>query len=279
MLKRILVGIGGTECTATAIEHAVALGEAHQAEVTAVAAVDVQSLERVGPVPLGAQEAAHELREHRLRVANEHIDAMLARFQERCRQAGVRCHVDRTSGNPFALLTGAARYHDLIVVGLRAMFEYGVVGERHEEPTAALLRLIGDGVRPILAVPEQYQPVQRVLIPYSGSMESAKTIKHFMRLRLWNGSQMRLVTFAGAHEDPQQLLRDMQGYCKSHGYDVEAQFVDHRPNDGLLAEARAWNADAVVMGNSARNYLVRRIFGETALQTMRESWLPLFLSQ
>lgn len=47
----------------------------------------------------------------------------------------------------------------------------------------------------------------------------------------------------------------------------------------LVEVAEDWNADLIVAGNSAKSLQMRSVFGETALKLMRESHLPLFLSQ
>lgn len=73
------------------------------------------------------------------------------------------------------------RYHDMCVVGLHGLFEHGVV----PEPRDGLERLVSQGVRPILAVAEQYRPIRRVLVASSGSLESAKTFKHFVHSGLY----------------------------------------------------------------------------------------------
>ena len=63
MLKRILVGLGGTEYTVSAINQAVALAMAHDAEVTGVSIIDEGRLTLFGPVPIGGGHYAHELAE------------------------------------------------------------------------------------------------------------------------------------------------------------------------------------------------------------------------
>ena len=47
----------------------------------------------------------------------------------------------------------------------------------------------------------------------------------------------------------------------------------------LVPYALAWNADLIVAGNSAKNLLMRKLFGETAIKLLRESTLPLYLAQ
>jgi nucleotide-binding universal stress UspA family protein len=66
MIKRILVGLGGTEYATTATNHAVALALAHNAELTGVSVLDEVRLTATGPVPLGGSHYAHQLAEYRL---------------------------------------------------------------------------------------------------------------------------------------------------------------------------------------------------------------------
>ncbi len=101
MIKRILVGLAGTPYTGVAIRRGVELAQAHGAELTGVTAVDVKKLSKVGPVPIGADGAAKELREHRLSVASEHVDQFIAQFEDACASANVRHSVLREEGDAF----------------------------------------------------------------------------------------------------------------------------------------------------------------------------------
>jgi nucleotide-binding universal stress UspA family protein len=196
-------------------------------------------------------------------------------FTAACRAAGVPHQVRQETGNPFDLVASMARYHDLMVFGLHAIFEFGVVDEPHDE----LARLVTEGVRPILTVAENYRPIRRVLVAYSGSMESAKTMKRFVQMRLWPEVLLRIVTFEHPENAARQLLDDAAEYCRAHGYEAETEYVPGSPLRQLLEYAGQWDADLIVAGNSAKSLLRRRIFGETALELMRNSDRPLFLSQ
>ena len=66
MIKRILLGLGGTPFTDVAIERAVELAKVHDALITGVTVVDIKQLTQVGPVPLGGGAYAAKLREKRL---------------------------------------------------------------------------------------------------------------------------------------------------------------------------------------------------------------------
>jgi nucleotide-binding universal stress UspA family protein len=279
MIKRILVGLGGTGFTSVAIRRAVDLAQIHEAHLTGVTVIDAERLRRVGPVPLGAGEAAHELREHRLQVSQQRIEDAISEFANACNLGGVTHCVSREEGDPFELLMSRARYHDLIIFGLRSIFDYGILGDEDYDPSDILCRLLSAGVRPIIAVSKEYRPIRRVLIAYSGSMESAKTMRRFIQLHLWPDVTLRIVTFQHSLDKGKRLCADAADYCRAHGLEPEVHTSPGLPEECLLPEAADWEADLIVIGNSARGLLLRKLFGETALHVIRNADLPLFLCQ
>ena len=276
MIKRILVGLAGTPYTDVAIQQAVELARANHAELTGVTIVDAKRLASIGPVPIGAEDVGIELREHRLQVTSEHVEQVVAAFETACTEAGVPHSVHREEGDAFKLMLSYSRYHDLTVCGLRSIFEYYF---EDEESTDLLGRLVGGGVRPILAVAREFRPVRRVLVAYNGSRASAKTLRQFIQLRPWPELTMRIATFAGADEEPEGLLGSAADYCRAHGLDPEVGHVPGQAKDQLLPHAAEWEADLIVMGNSRRSFVMRKLFGETALHMMQNADRPLFLSQ
>ena len=71
----------------------------------------------------------------------------------------------------------------------------------------------------------------------------------------------------------------MREYFTAHDVAAEIEFIEGSPKSELLSQAEEWNADLIVVGNSAKSLLRRRVFGETALNVMHQSNVPLFLSQ
>jgi nucleotide-binding universal stress UspA family protein len=130
-----------------------------------------------------------------------------------------------------------------------------------------------------LAVSQGFHPISKVLIAYSDSMESAKAMKRFVQMRLWPEAKLRIVTFAHQADKAEQLAGDAADYCRAHGFEPEVACVPESPKNHLLPYAAEWGADLTVVGNSARNLLLRRIFGETAWHVIRHSDRPLFLAQ
>jgi nucleotide-binding universal stress UspA family protein len=275
MIKRILVGLADKEHARSATEHAIELAKRNDATLTGIVVLDVHRLSSVGSVPLGAGDAAWHLIEHRKALAEKIAEEVTIHFESASKSAGITAHVHRDENDPYHSIMSLARYHDLMVFGLKSLFEHGVV----EEPPNELIRLVEGGVRPIVAVADKYREIHRVLIAYSGSMESAKTMRRFVQLALWPNLSLRIVTFDKTALEATELLEDAAAYFRAHGLDPEVAHVDGSPKRALLPYAEQFDADLIVLGNSSKNLLSRRIFGETALYAMQHSDRPLFLCQ
>jgi len=275
MMKRILVGLAGTTYTPVAIQRAVTLAQSHDAEVTGVTVLDAK---RIGSEGIGLGKAPNRelLRTERMQIVRTQIQRSVDDFESACHTANIKHRVFEESGDAFTKLVDLARYHDLMVFGLRSVFEYDFLAD---DPESILVRLVGAGVRPLIAVSEEFRSISRVVIAYNGSMESAKAMKQFVQMRLWPGAELKIVTFHQSDEKARELMLSAEDYCCAHGF-----WVCHQSNPGdpkvlLLAAATLWQADMIVMGNSARSVLLRKVLGDTLLGTLRDAQIPLFLAQ
>ena len=276
MIKRILVGLGGTPFTKVSTQCATELARVHDAQTTGVTVVDLSKIGKVGPVPAGAGIYAQHMRERQSRVTQEGIEAAVAAFKEHCSTNQVVCRrIEYEQKDPFTAMIAEARYNDLTIFGLRSIFDYGFTSD----PDKAIIKLVTQGVRPILAVAEDYRPVKKALVAYSGSMESAKAIRHFLHLKPWPDVSLHLVHFKEGRDLEPFLLKDAAEFCTAHGFAVQTDMVDGQARTDLLPFARDIDADLIVMGNSVHNTLIKQFVGDTVLETIKSADRPLFLSQ
>ena len=274
MIKRILVGLGGTPFTTTAIRYAVELAKVQQAEVLGVTVTDRRRLGALTKSSGSAQAAVIETQ--RLEKIAAQQKQAIAEFELVCAGVGLQYSVARESGDPFEKMISQARYYDLMIFGLRSLFDYDF-GET--VASDVLTRLVSRGVRPILAVSQEYRPIRRVLFAYSGSMESAKAIRRFMQMQLWPDLSVKVVTFEHPPEVGRELVTEIADYCQAYGYESEVEHVAGSAQQLLLQHAADWNADLMVVGNSVKRLWLKKLFGETALHVIRHANIPLFLSQ
>lgn len=275
MIKRILVGIGGTPFTEVAINRAIELATLHDSTLTGVTVVDLKRLKKIGPVPMGAGAYAEKLRKRRTEITEERVEEAFAKFERACREANVTYKTEREDGDPFELMISHARYNDLTIFGLRSLFDYGFT----PEPRDTLIRLVSQGVRPIIAVSSEFREIRRVLIAYSGSMESAKAMRRYVQSQPWANVSLRVVFFGEKDKRANHRLEAASDYCRAHGFETETDLVAGSAKDGLMAYAQKNDFDLIVMGNSIRSLLFRHLLGDTALNTIQNADRPLFLAQ
>ncbi|MBT8356742.1 MAG: universal stress protein, partial [Deltaproteobacteria bacterium] len=126
MIKRILVGLGGTPFTTVATKIATELGEMHQSQLTGVTVVDTNKLDKVGPVPAGGEAYAQRMRERKAQITQEGMDQAIAAFKAHCSEQQVVCRrIEYEQKDPFDAMISEARYNDLTIFGLRSIFDYG----------------------------------------------------------------------------------------------------------------------------------------------------------
>jgi nucleotide-binding universal stress UspA family protein len=142
----------------------------------------------------------------------------------------------------------------------------------------------------------------RILVPVDGSPTSLLGLKHAIGLAADEHAQLRLLNvvdesilisavYAYPIGDTGDLIDSLRvsgrkaltaaaaGAAK-RGVDVErAQFESHlHPvSDAILADARKWRADLIVMGTHGRRGLNRLILGSDAERVVREAPVPVLL--
>jgi nucleotide-binding universal stress UspA family protein len=274
VIKRILVGLGGTPITPVAVREAVDLAARHGAELTGVTVVDTRESALVERDPPESGVLVQS-RLAQLSGIGERIDRAIDDFELVAAMAGVCYRVVHETGEPFERMIDLARFHDLTVCGLNKLLKYEFAPGR---PLDMLVRFMTSGVQPILSVTEMRRPIKRVLIAFSGSAESTRAMKRWVQMRLFPTAELRVVSFGPAFF-MQPLVDASVEYCKAHGYTVAGHTVDAEAKEALLDEAADYDADLIVLGSSARKTFLRRMLGDTALQIISEAQIPLFVCQ
>lgn len=275
MIKRLLVALGGTPFSHVALRYGVELARAHGASLVGVTFLDTQYWEaRLGPL-MTASTAARLLEARPWAVAERRVEKVVEGFERACTEAGVAYEVVRQPDRrPVEVLTSAWRLCDMVVFGLRGLFDHTLV----PEPETTIAQLTRRGVCPILAVAREYRQVRRVLVAYSGSPESANTMKQYVHMQPWPGAALNVACFGKNPDDGAQLLTEAMDYCRAHGLSVTTEAVEGPARDRLNPYAQAIGADLVVLGDSFRSVFVRDLLGDTMSHLIQTADRPLFLS-
>lgn len=96
----------------------------------------------VDAAPQSADLLPHRLDtigDHRIAITQVSITQSIRDFENACRAGNIKHRVVAESGDAFTRLVELARYHDLMVFGLRSVFECDFVAG---DPESVLIRLI-----------------------------------------------------------------------------------------------------------------------------------------
>lgn len=269
MIRRILVALDETPFTAVAVQAAAELARRHDATVTGVATLDRRRAEQVGPVPIGAGIYAERLRRYRVCQAQEHLDRVVESLQRACAAEGVECTVAREEGRVAEAVAAQARSHDLLLLGAQTTSRWR--GRRAAQ--ALVAKASQSGARPLLAISREYRPVQRALVAYSGSAESAQAMRAFLQLRLWPEAAVKIVTGGRSPRRAAELLNEAAEYCRAHGWEPEVAYLPGPLRDNLLSETSRWQPDVMVTGDEPLPSLLR-----AAAKSVAAANQPLFVA-
>lgn len=272
MIKKILVALGGSQYMESVIATAISQAKRHGAVLHGVAVVDETLIDHGESVPIGAGDAAREAREKRMEAARRGANEALARFVTTCGEAGVDVTSEVIEGDAVECLRLAWRFQDVGIIGVREAFDYDVVAH---DPTH-VVRLINEGVRPLIAVDSKTTEMHRVLIAFNGSFESCKSLKQWALTHAQNDVVVRVLTVGDECCDDD--LESARAYVEAHDVaSADTLRIKGDPDTEILREANAWNADLIVAGSTGRNWLKRMMIGDTARVLVEQTNIALFL--
>lgn len=141
---------------------------------------------------------------------------------------------------------------------------------------------------------------QKILVPVDGSETSMSGVQEAIKLAKSGGGRIRLVHVvnefvldyaygAGLYgtdliealrEGGQKILREAEAYVRQQGVQADSvllEAIGGPAADLIVAQAREWHAELIVMGTHGRRGLRRLALGSDAENVVRESPAPVLL--
>ena len=282
MTQRILVVLDPDSDTPVATDTAIDIARRYKAEVTGLAFVDKDSIgaDTAGG-GIGSYYYAEKLRKSLTDETRQRAAELLAAFNRRVEEAGVRHSGDRVGeDNVVKSLLGEMRTHDLLVAGRESHFYYA----EPEHRTHTLAQVLEEGVAPILIVGGERAEVRRVAVAYDGSAPSARALQAFAHLSPYGiDLDVEVVHVRGDSEADRlasdRLREDAADYLRAHGFArvVTTGIESDDPSERICELAQGDRADLVVSGAYAKKGFRKLVFGSSATKLLDEAKVPLFL--
>ncbi len=213
-------------------------------------------------------------------LAAEEKDALNRRdwWLDLCRKAGIRGEWEVIRGIRTAALAKRSRLADFVIGELRVSDPDAPAG--FDEVTRALFA----HAAPMLLVPDICHDglrTDRIVIAWNGSAEVAQAVKVALPL-LKQASAVQVLDgersgLPGISPPPLPL----RAWFQRHGIEVqwEAFPIEHDEGPALLAAAKAFRADLMVMGAWGRSRISEVALGGTTRWLLGHANVPLFLAR
>ncbi len=214
-----------------AISFAIALAKSHCLPLVGLAVIDRKLLENVGPVPIGGNFHAQQLRNSRVEKARRVVADLVEQFERQALEAGIVFSLIMEEGDPRRILKARVATDTLILAGRQGWFDQGVVSD----PRDPLRDLVRHGIWPLLGVSDMPRIVRSVSFIHEGSAQSDETLHWFLRVNPWPHAALHL---AGADE---AVLAKARNLARAKGIYVTSGAVD----------TLSTQSDVVVFGNES----------------------------
>lgn len=278
MIKRILVGVDGSEHSRTAARYAIWLARRLDATVTGLHVVDIVSIEgsffhdisgSLGFEPY--LDFTSKMRE----ALHERGQALLQEFETTCRSEGVQADVALQIGVVPGEICERAREVDLVVIGNRGVnqrFSTGLLGGVTESVTRQC-------PRPVLVTPVAFKEIQAPLLAYDGSERASAAMHVAAEVCTGLSLPLSVLTVCRDPEQGERILDQARRYLASYAIQTTAAAVTGHAYERIPEEITKRGCDLVFMGSHGHGRIIEMVLGSTTEYVLRNAPCPVFLSR
>ena len=252
LFRDILVAIGDHDETWNALEEAVLINHCANGHI--------RGLHVIHPEDCLDEETHHQ---------------MEVRFEQRLKEVGIQGKLLIVKGDITSRISEHSLLSDLLV--LRLNFPPGGLIDRLTSGITSILR---NARRPVLLVKEKVLPPEKMLIVYNGSAKSKEALFIGAYYAARWGTRLALFTL----DEDTEMLETEISYAKTYlrKLNIDFEYVIKREEpivDAILETAANVTATMIVMGGYSGDSIFDRIFGSEIDTLLKESSLPILISQ
>lgn len=274
--SRIVVGLDGSPHAESALTHALRIGRAAESVLRGIHVVDRALLDGVVVADLSGSvgfqpflNLSGELREALVSAGG----AILAAFEARAAEAGVRFESVLKEGNVSEILEEEAESAGLAAVGSRganAAHRRDFIG-RH---TDVLARRMPTS---LLVAPADYRDFQRPVLAWDGSPKSRRALALAAELAALLELPVRIVTASDDEDEGQALLAEAEEELRYRRVTASGIVRKSHPDEAVFEEVGA-GGDLVAMGAHGHGRVVELVLGSTTDRVLRAATVPVLLA-
>ncbi|MCY7410480.1 MAG: universal stress protein, partial [Chitinophagales bacterium] len=177
-------------------------------------------------------------------------------------------------GVPANELVRESIFSDIIILGYQTFFS-GVAGEG-----SILKDVLTDAECPVLIVPNEYKPIETLLLAFDGKPSSAFAIKQFTLLfpELVLKANASMIHISNTKENSIEDGELMKEYLTVHYPKINFETLSGQADEVILNFAEVQKNPLIVMGAYGRSGVSRFFSKSAAGKLLKEKSLPIFVA-
>lgn len=273
MLKRIVVGLNGSDFSSAAGNLAIEWAKHHSASVLGVGVVDLPLLIPAEPTPIGGASFKRERDAAVLATARNHIKDLLSSYGQSCEVGGVEWTIVEKEGDADEVLTKECLRGDLLVVGRKRLSEENVSTPLSNTLHAVLKK----SSRPVLCVPSASTTGDAVVVSFDGSLAAARALFSFANLGLFTSRPIHLIAAEESSGQHLESLTSAKEFLVAHGYQADAKSIPVETNvaETLIQHITALSPQLIVMGSHGKGWIQELLFGSVTKKLLANTSVPI----
>jgi nucleotide-binding universal stress UspA family protein len=282
MLRRILIGLDGTDYSRTALKLGLQWARAFEARIAGWAVVDEPGVFATEPVrAVGGRSHQDPVYrqgyEQSLVDLHKRADNLLAEVESECSRAGIACERFKDVGDPPDQLLLEAQRVDLILLGMRTYFRF----KAKDGPDDTLSKVLQDSPRPVVAVPKTPEPGDAVVVAYDGSLQAARAVYGFVATGLGYARKVHVVSVGSENQDVTSHAQRAIAFLGLHGIACVPHILrsSDPPDELIMRAAREEHAGLLVMGAYGQSKVREFFLGSVTRRVLAESLIPVFCTR
>lgn len=188
----VIVALTEGSAGQAAIAGAVDIARATARPLIALAIVDTKMLANVGPVPIGGNHYAAQLRRVQIEKARHALAATVEAFERQARAEGIPYSLAMEEGDPVKIIRSRLHPRSTVVVARDGWFDHGIASGR-ADPVGYLVRR---GIYPLIGVADCPGQVHSVAFVHDGTPRSDDTLGWLLERDPWPDAAVHMVPYA-----------------------------------------------------------------------------------
>ncbi len=187
--RSVVLALTSGPSGAVAIDRAIEMAQSGDRPLVALAIVDTKMLSNIGPVPLGGNHHAAQLRRSQIEKARRALAETVQQFEQKARSAGVTYSIAMDEGAPVKIIKSRMSTASAIIVAREGWFDHGLANGQ----SRPLEYLVRHGIHPLIGASARNGTIRSVMFIHDGTPHSDRTLDWFLERDPWPNATVHLM--------------------------------------------------------------------------------------